>query len=82
MHGFKRRVGLAAAVVTATLVSAPAALGQTAPVLEGGKTAPVFGYADAIRERVFIESPYDSDKNGSRTSSRSTSSGRRRPTRA
>jgi X-Pro dipeptidyl-peptidase len=23
----------------------------------------VFGYADAIRERVFIESPYDSDKN-------------------
>ena len=30
----------------------------------GGKTQPVFGYADAIRERVFIESPYDSDKNG------------------
>jgi X-Pro dipeptidyl-peptidase len=47
----------------ATLVSAPAASAQTAPVLEGGRTAPVFGYADAIRERVFIESPYDSDKN-------------------
>ena len=31
---------------------------------QGGKTSPVFGYADAIRERVFIESPYDSDKNG------------------
>ena len=24
----------------------------------------MFGYADAIRERVFIDSPYDSDKNG------------------
>lgn len=64
MRGNMRRVGLAAAVVAATLVGAPSALAQTAPVLEGGKTSPVFGYADAIRERVFIESPYDSDKNG------------------
>ncbi|MDA0181005.1 hypothetical protein OJ997_11920 [Solirubrobacter phytolaccae] len=59
-----RRVGLAAAAVTAMLVTAPTAFAQTAPVLEGGKTSPVFGYADSIRERVFIESPYDSDKNG------------------
>jgi len=59
-----RRVGLAAAVVTAGLIGAPTASAQTAPVIEGGKTSPVFGYADAIRERVFIESPYDSDKNG------------------
>jgi X-Pro dipeptidyl-peptidase len=64
MGNLKRRVGLAAAAVAATRVVAPPALAQTAPVLEGGKTAPVFGYADAIRERVFIESPYDSDKNG------------------
>src|SRR5215213_1737868 len=64
MRAMKRRVGLAAAaVVTATWVAVPGALAQTAPVIEGGKTAPVFGYADAIRERVFIESPYDSDKN-------------------
>ena len=44
---------------------APAAHAQTPPVIDttGGKTQPVFGYADAIRERVFIESPYDSDKN-------------------
>src|SRR5215213_11021835 len=64
MRAMKRRVGLAAAaVVTATLIGSPAALAQTAPVIEGGKTSPVFGYADAIRERVFIESPYDSDKN-------------------
>ena len=60
-----RRVGLAAAVVAATLVGAPAAhRRRRAPVIEGGKTQPVFGYADAIRERVFIESPYDSDNNG------------------
>ena len=40
--------------------------GRTPPVIDttGGKTQPVFGYADAIRERVFIDSPYDSDKNG------------------
>ncbi|MBE2317096.1 X-prolyl-dipeptidyl aminopeptidase [Solirubrobacter sp. CPCC 204708] len=64
MESLKRRAGLAAAVCAATLATAPAAFAQTAPVLEGGKTAPVFGYADAVRERVFIESPYDSDKNG------------------
>jgi X-Pro dipeptidyl-peptidase len=64
MRNAVRRVGLAAAVVAATMVGAPSALAQTAPVLEGGKTSPVFGFADAIRERVFIESPYDSDKNG------------------
>src|SRR5690349_6541932 len=59
-----RRVGLVAAVVAAGLIGAPTASAQTAPVLEGGKTSPVFGFTDAIRERVFIESPYDSDKNG------------------
>ena len=58
----RRRWGLAA--VLAVLVSAPAQA-QGPPVIDttGGKTNPVFGYADAIRERVFIESPYDSDKN-------------------
>ena len=49
-----RRVGLAAAVVTAGLIGAPTASAQTAPVIEGGKTKPVFSYTDAIRERVFI----------------------------
>jgi X-Pro dipeptidyl-peptidase len=56
--------GLAAATVAVTLSTAPAALAQTAPVIEGGRTQPVFGYADAIREHVIIDSPYDSDKNG------------------
>ena len=47
-------------------MSAATAWAQTPPVIDttGGKTQPVFGYADAIRERVFIDSPYDSDKNG------------------
>ena len=64
-RGAVRRVGLAVATV-AVLVSGATASAQTPPVIDttGGKTQPVFGYADAIRERVFIESPYDSDKNG------------------
>ncbi|HEX6024926.1 MAG TPA: hypothetical protein VFZ00_23245, partial [Solirubrobacter sp.] len=59
----RRRWGLAA--VLAVLVSTPAQA-QGPPVIDttGGKTNPVFGYADAIRERVFIDSPYDSDRNG------------------
>src|SRR5215207_4280360 len=58
-----RRVGLAAVVAACALASEAHA--QAPPVIDttGGKTQPVFGYADAIRERVFIESPYDSDKN-------------------
>ena len=61
----RRRWGLA--VVLAVLVSAPAQA-QGPPVIDttGGKTNPVFGYADAVRERVFIDSPYDSDRNGVR----------------
>ena len=60
-----RRVGLVAALVAVSM-SAATAHAQTPPVIDttGGKTNPVFGYADAIRERVFIDSPYDSDKNG------------------
>lgn len=32
--------------------------------LQGGKTAAVFSYADAIREHVYVESPIDSDGDG------------------
>ena len=64
-RGAVRRVGLAVATV-AMFMSSGTASAQTPPVIDttGGKTQPVFGYADAIRERVFIDSPYDSDKNG------------------
>ena len=60
-----RRATLAAAMVVCTLSVAAPASAQTPPVIDttGGKTQPVFGYADAIRERVFIDSPYDSDHN-------------------
>ena len=60
----RRRWGLAA--VLAVLVSAPAQA-QGPPVIDttGGKTNPVFGYADAIRERVFIPVPgVDQDRDG------------------
>jgi X-Pro dipeptidyl-peptidase len=42
--------------------------GAEAPgvVVEDGVTQPVFGYDDAIRERVFVDSPYDSDVDGAR----------------
>ncbi|HEX6358404.1 CocE/NonD family hydrolase [Actinophytocola sp.] len=33
-------------------------------VVSNGVTQPVFGYDDAIRERVFVGSPYDSDVDG------------------
>ena len=33
-------------------------------VVEDGVTQPVFGYADAVRERVFVESDVDTDSDG------------------
>jgi X-Pro dipeptidyl-peptidase len=35
-------------------------------VVKGGVTQPVFSYADAIREHVYVESPLDSDRDGRR----------------
>ncbi|MBP2327912.1 X-Pro dipeptidyl-peptidase [Kibdelosporangium banguiense] len=55
-------------VVLAT--AATISLGGTASaetpgiVVANGVTQPVFGYGDAIRERVFVDSPYDSDVDG------------------
>ncbi|MGH3113668.1 MAG: CocE/NonD family hydrolase, partial [Gaiellaceae bacterium] len=48
-----------------TLGLAPTALGQApAVVVEDGVTQPVFDYANAIRERVWIQSDFDSDRDG------------------
>jgi X-Pro dipeptidyl-peptidase len=64
------RLGRRAVVAALTLVVAvvaPTALGAgsgPAPVVMGGVTQPVFGYADAIRERVWVESTFDSDLDG------------------
>ena len=55
---------LTATAAVATSVGAGAADDEPGIVVENGVTQPVFGYDDAIRERVFITSPYDSDANG------------------
>jgi X-Pro dipeptidyl-peptidase len=53
------------AVLAAWLVAAPAAL-AAAPeiVVEDGVTQPAFGYADAVRERVWVDTDFDSDRDG------------------
>jgi len=56
-------------VVTApAAATAPAAVAQApeAPtiVVEDGATQPVFGYTDAIRERVWVDTDVDSDRDG------------------
>jgi X-Pro dipeptidyl-peptidase len=62
-----RRLMCAALVGTALVVAAPATPAQAAGVvISGGVTQPVFDYAQAIRERVFIETEVDSDFDGRR----------------
>ena len=56
-----------AATVLCVFVSAPTA--AAAPqnpgvVVDDGVTQPVFGYADAIRERVWVEADFDTDLDG------------------
>ena len=69
--GTPLRAGVAvlSAMVLAALGAAPQAV--AAPdvptiVVQDGVTQPVFGYADAIRERLFIDSTFDSDNDGLR----------------
>ncbi|MBB5790426.1 CocE/NonD family hydrolase [Jiangella mangrovi] len=57
-------LALTATAAVATSAGAGAADDEPSIVVEDGVTQPVFGYGDAIRERVFITSPYDSDSNG------------------
>jgi X-Pro dipeptidyl-peptidase len=60
-----RLLALAAAALVA-MTSAPAAAAADPPsiVVEDGVTQPVFGYTDAIRERVWVESDVDSEGDG------------------
>ncbi|MBY8874231.1 Xaa-Pro dipeptidyl-peptidase [Micromonospora sp. PLK6-60] len=73
MHG--SRIGWRAALVAAaTLVAAVPATGAlaqpttsgapTSVVVADGVTQPVFGYADAVRQRVFVTSDVDTDGDG------------------
>jgi X-Pro dipeptidyl-peptidase len=61
-------IGVLPVAVVAVLGAAAPAQAREAPtiVIENGVTQPVFGYADAIRERLFIDSTFDSDADGLR----------------
>jgi X-Pro dipeptidyl-peptidase len=54
-------VGIVAAVALSGVPTAPA---QSGPVVMGGVTQPVYGYADAIRERLWVTADFDSDLDG------------------
>ena len=55
-------IAVAAVATIGTAGTASAAAPRI--VVAHGMTQPVFGYGDAIRERVFVDSPYDSDLDG------------------
>ena len=56
---------VAAALTLLVAMGAPViAQAQSAPVVMGGVTQPVFGYTDAVRERLWITADFDSDSNG------------------
>ena len=60
-------LAIAAAAVLCVLAAAPTAVAapqNPGVVVENGVTQPVFGYTDAIRERVWVESSFDSDLDG------------------
>jgi X-Pro dipeptidyl-peptidase len=56
------------AMLAAFLAIMPAAVAEAAEppsvLVEGGVTQPVFGYEDAIRERVWVDTDFDSDRDG------------------
>ncbi|MFI6322018.1 Xaa-Pro dipeptidyl-peptidase [Nonomuraea sp. NPDC050556] len=55
----------AVALILATAVATPAqAAADPAITIKDGRTQPVFSYADAIREYVYVEAPIDSDADG------------------
>ncbi|GAA0912051.1 Xaa-Pro dipeptidyl-peptidase [Nonomuraea longicatena] len=55
-----------AAISLAVLVAVPAQAASAEPGvrISDGRTQPVFSYADAIREHVYVEAPLDSDGDG------------------
>lgn len=65
MRAGARRLAAAAAALAAFGVGGTAQAQTPTIVVENGRTAPAFGYADAIRERVFIPLPgVDQDLDG------------------
>ena len=62
--GLRRAAAGIAAALAALGVASFAHASPPPVVVENGVTQPVFGYADAVRERLWVESPFDSDANG------------------
>ncbi|GGK75759.1 X-Pro dipeptidyl-peptidase [Sphaerisporangium melleum] len=60
------RATLAVAVAALTAMGVTPAQADAAPTItvEQGRTQPVFSYADAVREHVYVQSPVDSDADG------------------
>ncbi|MCF6474518.1 Xaa-Pro dipeptidyl-peptidase [Nonomuraea sp. MG754425] len=54
----------AVALTIAIATPAQAAAAAPAIIVQDGRTQPVFSYADAVREHVYVESPVDSDLDG------------------
>ncbi|MFI6905052.1 Xaa-Pro dipeptidyl-peptidase [Nonomuraea sp. NPDC050394] len=52
---------IAAIAVTLALATPAQATADPAVTVADGRTQPVFSYADAVREHVYVESPLDSD---------------------
>jgi X-Pro dipeptidyl-peptidase len=57
-HRIMIRAVTRSAAPNATIAQPPA------PVVENGRTQPVYGYADAIRQRVWVPIEYDTDGDG------------------
>ncbi|MEO3797540.1 Xaa-Pro dipeptidyl-peptidase [Nonomuraea sp. B10E15] len=58
------RTALIAAALTLAIPIPAQATAGPAITIENGRTQPVFSYADAVREHVYVESPVDSDLDG------------------
>lgn len=58
------RPALVAVALTLTIATPAQAATAPAVTVENGRTQPVFSYADAVREHVYVESSVDSDADG------------------
>src|SRR4051812_15773718 len=66
MHAAVPRALLVALVTLAGFLSVPAPASAAPPFVRGGETVPVYDYADAIRESVWVETSTDADRDGVR----------------
>ena len=55
---------LASAAALVTLLVSPPPASAAAPFVRGGETVPVYAYADAVRESVWVQTATDADQDG------------------